>query len=127
MPEAESFGSCRTIDKLPLVVAGQWYTPILIAGSGGHRVTGELYVVDDDGLAYLDDLEGVGRPLGFDRIQLDVDLADGRTIAFAYTKTRDRIDIIHSEPLAEYHVDPRYVPGDQRDQPNSGFGARGLR
>ncbi len=127
MPDADFRGACRTIDRIPLVIAGQWYTPILIAGSGGHRVTGELYGVDDDGLAYLDDLEGVGRALGFDRIQLEVDLAHVWTIAFAYTKPRDRIDVIHSEPLEEYRPDPRYVPGDQRDQPNSGFGAPSLR
>jgi gamma-glutamylaminecyclotransferase len=127
MPKAAFVGPCGTFDKIPLVIAGPWYTPTLIPESGGHKVTGELYGVDDAGLAYLDDLEGVGRPHGFDRIQLEVHLADSSTVASAYTKPRDRIDIIHSEPLAEYHLDPRYVPGDQRDQPNSGFGAKGLR
>jgi len=125
MPDADYKGACRTSGRVPLVIAGPWYTPILIAESGGHRVTGELYGVDDDGLAYLDDLEGVGRPFGFDRIQLEVQLANSWTVASAYAKPRDRIDIIHSEPLAEYHLDPRYVPGNQRDQPNSGFGSPG--
>ncbi|MBT8194164.1 MAG: gamma-glutamylcyclotransferase [Acidimicrobiia bacterium] len=107
-----------------IVIAGQWYTPILISGSGDHRVTGELYGVDDDGLAYLDELEGDGRELGFDRIQREVDLAHSWTVAFSYAKPRDRIDVIHGEPLDEYHPDPRYVPGHQRGQPNSGFGSR---
>lgn len=124
MPEAEFRGTAQTTNRLPLVLAGQWYTPVLIAESGGHRVTGELYGVDDDGLRYLDDLEGIGREFGFDRIEIEVDLPDAWTVAFAYAKPRDRIDTIVSEPMAEYLPDPRYVPGDERDQPNSGFGSR---
>lgn len=122
MPEAAFKGTARTSDRIPLVIAGRWYTPTLIPEPGGHRVTGELYGVDDAGLAYLDNLEGVGREFGFDRIQLEVEYADGWTIAFAYAKPRDRIDIIHSKPVEEYHLDPRYVPGDQRGESNSGFG-----
>jgi gamma-glutamylcyclotransferase (GGCT)/AIG2-like uncharacterized protein YtfP len=110
------------VTRSPTGNSGQWYTPILIPEPGDHKVTGELYAVDDDGLAYLDDLEGVGRERGFDRIQLEVDLTDAWTMAFAYAKPHDRIDMIHSEPLEEYHLDPRYIPGDQRDQRASGFG-----
>jgi gamma-glutamylaminecyclotransferase len=124
MPEARFKGTARTSDRIPLVITGQWYTPILIAESGGRRVTGELFRVDDGGLVHLDNLEGVGRVLGFDRIELEVDHAGEVSMAFAYAKPRDRIDIIHSEPLEEYHLDPRYVPGDQRGQKNSGFGPR---
>ena len=122
MPEATFKGTARTSDRIPLVIAGRWFTPMLIAESGGHRVTGELYGVDDAGLAYLDNLEGVGREFGFDRMHLEVENADGSTIAFGYVKPRDRIDIVHSEPLEEYHLDPRYVPGDRRGESNSGFG-----
>lgn len=124
MPEAEFRGTVRTMDRLPLVLSGPWYTPVLVAESGGHRVTGELYGVDDDGLRYLDDLEGVGREFGFDRIEIEVDVPGAWTVAFAYAKPRDRIDIIVSEPMEEYLPDPRYVPGDQRNQPSSGFGPR---
>ena len=123
MPEAEFRGTARTSDRLPLVIAGKWCTPILIAASGGHRVNGEVYGVDDDGLSCLDDLEGNGRELGFDRIDVEVDLSGAWTIAFTYVMPRDRIYVIHSEPLEEYQLDPRYVSGHQRGQPSSGFGS----
>lgn len=125
LPECEFLGTCRTSRAYPLVAGGRWYTPILIAEPGsGHQVVGELYEVNDAGMIALDALEGVGLPLGFDRIEIGVDLGGETRSVWTYVKPRDRIDIIHSEPMTEYLPDPRYVPGEERGQPNSGFGSR---
>ena len=92
MPEASFKGTARTSDRIPLVVAGRWFTPILIAESGGHRVTGELYGVDDAGLAYLDNLEGVGREFGFDRIQMNPSTSfTTSTVGFENDDTRKKV------------------------------------
>ena len=124
LPPATYVGAGVTAWRLPLVPAGPWYTPTLIIEPGvGHHIVGELYDVDRAGLATLDELEGVGRSLGFDRVQLEVNLPDGWTIAETYAKPRSRIDVIHGDPIAEYTIDSRYVAGENRDAPNRGLGS----
>jgi gamma-glutamylaminecyclotransferase len=97
-------GRCRTCDAFPLVVAGKWLSPILIAEPGvGHRV--------------FDDLEGTHLPIGYHRLMISVENVDGGAVldAWTYVKDRSRIDVIHSDPLEEYHLDPRYVPASERE------------
>jgi len=74
-------------------------------------------LTDDRALEALDSLEGTHLPIGYRRIELAVEnLEDGalRT-AWTYVKARARIDVIHSDMLAEYRLDPRYVPAAERD------------
>ncbi|MGI9529985.1 MAG: hypothetical protein ACR2NG_09750, partial [Acidimicrobiia bacterium] len=41
---------------------------------------------------------------------------------WVYVKPRDLAPPIHDGPHSEYGHDPRYMPGDERDRPNRGFG-----
>jgi gamma-glutamylaminecyclotransferase len=59
---ARYVGEVRTVDHFPLVV-GRCGVPYLLHDmkGDGHRVFGELYMVNDDTLQGLDDYEGVGK------------------------------------------------------------------
>lgn len=109
-------GRYRTALAYPLVVAGRWFSPVMMPEPGtGHRVTGELYEVDDATLAKLDIIESVHLPTGYHRESIDVvSLEDGSTVqAWVYFKDRQRVDSIHSDYLSEYN-DNRYVHKSQR-------------
>lgn len=121
LPPSQFVEACTTVDHRPLVIAGDWYTPTLIDDPGvGRQVIGELYSLDRSSLESLDVLEGVGAPLGFTRMEIRVDHRDDPV--WAYVKPPHLVLQIHDGPLAEYPLDPRYVPGEQRDQSNRGFG-----
>lgn len=118
-------GRARTRDRYPLVIAGKWYSPVLIFEPGvGQRVSGELFEVGEAGLAELDDFEGTDSPVGYRRVRLAVDAIDRMTArqaptqapiqAWTYVKDRARLDVIHSDMLAEYRLDPRYIPATKR-------------
>ena len=66
--------------------------------------------------AKLDQMEGTHLPQGYQRITIAVErLADGGTSdIWAYAKNRATIGEIHGGPLAEYRLDPRYVPASDR-------------
>ncbi|XP_037655787.1 gamma-glutamylaminecyclotransferase isoform X2 [Choloepus didactylus] len=52
-------GQGRTEESYPLVIAGEHNIPRLLNIPGkGHRVAGEIYVVDDQMLQFLDEFEG---------------------------------------------------------------------
>ena len=69
MPRATFIGNYRTLERYPLVVGGQWFSPNLLNEPGtGHQVTGEVYALDDAVLAELDDLESVHLATGYRRV-----------------------------------------------------------
>ena len=112
-------GRCRTCEAYPLVVAGKWFSPVLIFEAGlGSRVFGELFEVDDAALERLDFFEHVHLPAGHNRMKIAVEMVDGggdRVLdAWAHTKNRSQLEVIHSELTVEYHHDPRYVLPDDR-------------
>lgn len=105
-------GRCRTREAYPLVIAGPWYSPVLIDEVGnGRRVTGEIYAVDPSTLTKLDRMEGTHLPQGYRRITIAVERLDDCAALdlWAYVKARAAAGPIHDGPLAEYHPDPRYV------------------
>ncbi len=117
MQDQRFIGRCRTSDAYPLVIAGRWLTPVMIAEPGaGHRVLGELFRVTDRALAVLDRLEGTHLPDGYHRETIPVEQTrDGAVVeAWVYLKHSDRIDVIHGEPMPEYALDPRYIPPARR-------------
>ena len=106
---------CHTVERYPMFIAGAWYAPMMMNEPGsGRQVRGELYEVDDAGLARLDAVESVGKP-GNWRIVIDVEALDGsaRCPAFAYVKSRVFAIPIHSDWLDVYD-DDRFVPFDRR-------------
>ncbi len=110
-------GCYRTCHSYPLVVAGRWFSPVLIDERGsGQRVLGELYGVGDEVLARLDELEGTHVPHGYQRSRVPIEPGAGGGLmeVWAYFKSRAQLEIIHDQDLEEYLPDPRYVPGWRR-------------
>ena len=59
------------------------------------------------------------------RIEIVVDI---RSVpVWTYAKPSELVSSVHEGPFAAYVLDPRYVPGEQRGHPNSGFGTAGDR
>jgi gamma-glutamylaminecyclotransferase len=116
MDGAVFVGPGRTVDAYPLVVQGASFTPAVMPEPGiGHCVAGELWDVDDRGLAVLDDLETTHLPTGYIRTAIAV-RRDGEACdetAWIYFKPRKRIGIVHSDPHADYQ-DRRYIPTSRR-------------
>jgi gamma-glutamylaminecyclotransferase len=112
MQAAKFLGPARTLDAYPLVIGGQWRTPFMIDEPGeGSPVSGEVFGVDDNTLALLDHLEGIGQPNGYHRAEITIDfLPAKRTMtAMAYLKHRNRIANIIEVLDGEYPFDPAYV------------------
>ena len=110
-------GRFRTCDAFPLVVGDTWFSPYLIAEPGvGVPVFGEVFELDDRGLEVLDGIEGTDVPCGYRRIGIAIGDAEGGAPfdAWTYVKDRAAIEGIHSGPMAEYALDPRYVPPAKR-------------
>jgi gamma-glutamylcyclotransferase (GGCT)/AIG2-like uncharacterized protein YtfP len=82
----------------------------MIAGAGqGRHVEGEVYAVDRSGLAWMDRLERVDRPDGYQRQRIRVDPVDGPPSeaceALVYLKAPQDVDDPRSEALAAYTPD----------------------
>ncbi|XP_043927172.1 gamma-glutamylaminecyclotransferase isoform X2 [Protopterus annectens] len=57
--KAEYCGKGYTLEKYPLVIAGEYNIPFLLNVPGlGHHITGEIYSVNSQMLQYLDEFEG---------------------------------------------------------------------
>jgi len=114
---AKYLGVCRTVEAYPVVIAGPWFAPMMFdLRRSGVRVEGELYAVDDQQLARLDDLESVGTPGNFRR-QLEVEMSSPRRVTHAFAFMKDpRLAVpIHSDFLSAYH-DRRFIPPWKRSE-----------
>ena len=77
---SEFMGKAQTVDRYPMVVDA---LPFVLEDKGeGHRISGEVYVVDDDHLKRLDQLEG--HPIAYRRRQVPVEMQDGGTEVTAW-------------------------------------------
>ncbi|KAM4601600.1 gamma-glutamylaminecyclotransferase-like [Polymixia lowei] len=75
--DAEFLGSARTVEKYPLVIAGEYNIPFLLNIPGeGQRVRGELYRVDSRMLAFLDAFESV--PTMYQRTLVKLEVEEWR-------------------------------------------------
>ncbi|MCL1594034.1 MAG: gamma-glutamylcyclotransferase [Actinomycetia bacterium] len=115
MPPTTFIGDAVTASAIPLVIAGQWFSPVLIDEQGGGvRVEGELHRIDADSLEMLDRLEGVGTATGYDRREIDVEHGDRTLVASVYVKPWSRCTVVHSRALSRYAADDVYVPAHER-------------
>lgn len=111
---ARLLGLAQTVAAYPMLVQGQYFSPALLPEPGqGHRITGELWQVDEAKLAELDALETTHLPTGYIREMIDIERDGVRARAWTYFKPRDRVKIVHSQPIADYQ-DRRYVPSWER-------------
>lgn len=114
MQGATFLGEASTVERYPMIVQGQSFSPVMIPEAGlGHCIKGELWEVGDAQLAALDVLESTHLPTGYIRERIDVELQGRKLSAWVYFKPRARITITHSEPHADYQ-DRRYVTASQR-------------
>jgi gamma-glutamylaminecyclotransferase len=120
---ARYLGAFRTVERYPMLVAGEWFAPMMLPQPRrGERVAGELYEVTDADLAMIDRIESIGVP-GHLRQMITVEKLDGTawTEAFVYMKSPELAVPAHSGLLADYQ-DRRFVPPNERTQlwPGSG-------
>ena len=112
-------GTFQTVERFPLVLNGERCSPCLVNLPGeGFRVRGELYRVDDAGLALMDRLERTDAADGYRRLEIQIKPDDpslpGEMTVFAYLLAAEFVRDIRQGPLPEYtpaHAS-RYRPRD---------------
>jgi gamma-glutamylaminecyclotransferase len=100
-------GDFVTVQAFPLYVLGPFGLPWLVHEPGrGESVTGQVFEVDDAGLAEMDWLERINDADWYTRRPLAVRPVDGGTVvsALAYFGSVARLasETVHHGPLAEY-------------------------
>jgi gamma-glutamylaminecyclotransferase len=110
-------GRYKTRDRYPLYLVGERCSPWMMDSAGtGHQVFGEIYQVDDNGLARMDRLERIGLPDGYIRVDIPVEAADSgeQQTVMVYLKPASQLDAndIQAGPFAEYTLShaARYRP-----------------
>jgi gamma-glutamylaminecyclotransferase len=103
-------GTFRTVEHFPLVIHGPRYSPCLIFSPGeGYPVRGEVYRVDDAGLALMDQLERIEAPDGFQRLQISITsetrLPLSEVSVYAFLKKADSVSDIRQGPFQEYTLE----------------------
>ncbi len=108
--QATFIDTAQSLERYPMILQGHGVSPAMIPEVGqGHRIVGEVWEVDDAQLAALDHLESTHLPNGYIRETIVVEAPGGNLDADVYLKPRARIEIVHSEPHADYQ-DRGYVP-----------------
>lgn len=107
------YGEGITVERYALVIADRYYVPVLLQDENittKEFVSGELYQVDPQTLKWLDKLEGIGQPKGYQRVEIKVVMASGEIkTANTYMKYSKELDIIHNKLSSHYALDPRYI------------------
>ncbi|WP_019994690.1 gamma-glutamylcyclotransferase family protein [Aureimonas ureilytica] len=111
---ARFLGPVETLEPYPMVIAGSFYGPMMLERPGeGLRVRGELYRVEPERLAKLDELEDVGKPGSYrTRIAVGGQGAD-RVEAIGYMKSAEWLKPVHTGYLSDYQ-DRRFIPPWER-------------
>ncbi|WP_192035021.1 gamma-glutamylcyclotransferase family protein [Halomonas sp. YLGW01] len=107
LAKAEFVDRGTTCDAYPLVLHGEDYRPVLVEVKGrGHRVTGELYRVDERTLDALDHLQRINDHDGYRRRRLAISDSQGNTCgAWVYMKPCAWVEDVRSDPMACFDDD----------------------
>ena len=100
-------GDFVTVQACPLYILGPFGLPWLVHEPGrGHPVRGQVFEVDDAGLAEMDWLERVNDAEWYTRRPLDVQPVEGgaplAAVAYFGSAARVASETVHHGPLAEY-------------------------
>lgn len=111
--KSEFLGDACTVEKYPLVIAGEYNVPFLLNVPGtGQHVHGEIYSVDDKMLKFLDWFESCPqmyqRTLVLLKVEQCVEDREGRpklgntTEAFVYSTTTYEPDWLEKPAFSSY-------------------------
>ncbi|MFT5116224.1 MAG: gamma-glutamylaminecyclotransferase, partial [Parasphingorhabdus sp.] len=105
-----------TENEYPLLVVNQRFSPVVVYEPGsGQKITGELYLVDQATMDWMDALEGITLLNGYRKHCIAIVTATGEHYnAWIYTKSRDLIEEIHDGPLHDYQ-DHRHIIHPERN------------
>ncbi len=108
-------GPYKTVEKYPLVLTCPRFSPVMFPEPGiGHKISGEVYKVDDKKLYSIDKFEYIHLPNGFKRHKIHLESRYGSfLVAEAYFRQRKFVRKICSDYLESYD-DDRYVSRDER-------------
>ncbi|MCP3395271.1 gamma-glutamylcyclotransferase [Bradyrhizobium sp. CCGB12] len=108
---AQFIGIYRTQQRLPLLIAGRWFAPMMFNEPGnGHKVLGEVYRIEEFQLPSLDRIESIGEP-GNLRLKITVEpVGDGKPLsAFVYMKSRELTESTYHSGIMESYGDHRFI------------------
>ena len=122
MKGTEYLGAGVSLNRFPLLIAGQWNSPVLMEEPGsGFQVQGELYRVAEEKLAEIDQFEGTDSPHGYYRKAISVipnyPIDGGCVGILAYTYFKQPSGLMHvtAGPLRLFPPDNQYIPRSQRN------------
>ena len=100
-------GRFKTCKAFPLYLVGDRHSPWLVNIPGtGHHVSGQIFRVDDTGLAAMDALERISAPDGYRRQLLELEGGGTPEKLPAYAYMKEPWQLVPSEiragPLEEY-------------------------
>ena len=103
-------GDFVTVERYALYILGDENLPWLVpAATDGHFVVGQLFEVDDQTLANMDQLERIDEALWYRRVAIDVQARAGGAggaggPAWVYLGNHERLQVeaVRAGPVAEY-------------------------
>ena len=112
---ARFLGAYRTVQRYPMFVAGPRFAPMMLNEPGiGRHVRGELYQIDSQELASLDEIESIGKPGNFRVVLKLMPIGGGASVdAWVYMKSRNIAVPAHTGFLDDYQ-DRRFTAPPQR-------------
>lgn len=95
------FGEYETLDAYPLYLVGERHSAWMVADKGqGHPVKGQVFQIDDAGLALMDKLERTHEEDGYQRVALKVKPSkvvssetDSAMSVYAYMKPKHLLNV----------------------------------
>lgn len=119
----EYLGEGLSSNRYPLLIAGEWNSPVLIEEPGnGYQVQGEIYRVTEERLMEIDEFEGTHHPHGYYRKTIPVipefglDKHSNMFFADTYFKKPPEIMHVSAGPLRLFPIQNQYIPRSQRNR-----------